>query len=267
MADEKGRARGPSFSDLLDLLDEMEHYIQPAGLARQSLSILIGRPLALVRASLQLELDGPPATDLGWSQSGRSNPPGFTRVKFPIRLGDMRKGRDGLIGYFVGDDYQTIRLSHGTPRAEGQENGYFEYDADIPLTCYPGAKPIMVTLLMDPQTGMHIRSGILPLKYIELPPYGVSDALSAMDITFLTAPVIAGPETPSIPLPSDIHGEWLWISPAKDGKVNEARAIGKGQERTPSLFGPIHIHEGWLKLHSDLKGAPDRAKDDKSGNS
>jgi hypothetical protein len=244
-----------SFSDFLHLIGEMDQYIHPSGeWQRQNLSILIGRPLALVRASLRLQLDGPPATDQSWIQSGRFNPQGFTKIEFPVRLGDLRKGQDGLVGYFVEDHFETIRLSSGAPDQPGVKNMYFEYNADLPLTLDPEAKPLRVTLLMDPQVGIHITSGILPTKFVELPPHGISDALSAMDITFLSAPLMGGrSEVPGLPLPGDIQGEWLWISTAEDGRLNEPKPVEKDRSKTPSLFSPMKIHEGWLTLRRALK--------------
>jgi hypothetical protein len=236
-------------------MGEVDQYIHPSGeRQQQNLSILIGRPLALVRASLQLQLDGPPATDQSWIQSGRFNPQGFTKIDFPVRLGDLRKGQDGLVGYFVEDHFETIRLSFGAPEQAGVKNMYFDYDADIPLTLDPDAKPLMITLLMDPQVGIHISSGILPTKFVELPPHGISEALSAMDVTFLAAPLIGGrSEVPGLPLPADIQGEWLWISSAEDGRRSEPKPAGKDKSKTPSLFSPLEIHEGWVTLRSALK--------------
>jgi hypothetical protein len=250
-----GGAKDNSFSDFLRLIGEMDQYIHPSGeWQQQNLSILIGRPLALVRASLRLQLDGPPATDQSWIQSGKFNPQGFTKIEFPVRLGDLRKGQDGLVGYFVEGHFETIRLGFGAPEQPGVKNIYFQYNADIPLTLDPEAKPLMVTLLMDPQVGIHITSGILPTKFVELPPHGISDALLAMDITFLSAPLIGGrSEVPSLPLPVDIQGEWLWISSAEDGRRNEPKPVEKDKSKTPSLFSPMKIHEGWLTLRSALK--------------
>ncbi len=107
------------FDDFLTALESALENIDPESIAQhEALALLMGRPIAVVRAALNLELRGRPAINQDWnvfrldierdlqSEAG----PGarlaaretdeFTRVRFPIRLGDERQLNDGLVGYW-----------------------------------------------------------------------------------------------------------------------------------------------------------------------
>lgn len=124
---------------------------------------------------------------------------------------------------------------------------------DLFLTCDPAADPVMLTLLMDPQAGVHISSGILPTKCITLPPHGISAALANLDLTFLAAPLLAGAaEPPTMPLPTDVPGDWYWIALTAEGPLT-VEPVGKEQAKTPSLFRPMQLYEGWVALRKSLQ--------------
>src|SRR5262249_15854846 len=76
-----------------------------------TLPVLTGRPMDLVRAALRIRLDGLPDYDESWEalklyyDKSQFTTRGFTDVLFPVRIGDVRQMRDGVIGYFAGNDY------------------------------------------------------------------------------------------------------------------------------------------------------------------
>ncbi len=101
-------------------------------------SVLIGRPLALVRAELRLEMDGLPPLDQArsWVEDPKSGEPlldqflsdtierktppkpnrfmstgGAENVRWPVRVGDRRSTNDGLVGFFKGDPVRLGDLS------------------------------------------------------------------------------------------------------------------------------------------------------------
>ncbi len=251
LADETGKARTGAFEDLLELI---------AGLAdasgrraeQKDLSVLVGQPLALVRASLKLDLLGPPAADQSWSRLADTAPPDFIHAPFGVRLGDRRKGPDGLIGYFAADDYGALHLSQDIePESGARADPYFRHGDAVPVTCDPEAPATPLTLLVDPRFGIHVSSGLLPTKVIDLPPELVSASLSTIEVPLLVAPVLGERRddgVPNIPLPTDLAGAWTWTwRPAPDAPA-ESRPITSETAPARSLFGTMALFEGWLEL-------------------
>lgn len=261
LAGTKGECTSTAFEDFLRLIRHIEDN-EPQQPQHQGLSVLMGRPLALLRASLRLDLLGPPAVDQSWSQlkAKATAEPGFTGVEFDVRLGNRRKGPDGLIGYFSADDYKLIRLAQHaedwSPTADQKGHQYFRANQSVRVTCNPSARPELLTLLLDPHLGVHISSGILPTKMIDLPSDLVSDALSKLELPLLVAPVLGErqPEgIPNIPLPGDMPGKWIWTwrpKPDVPAKFNE---VMTETAQARSLFKTMAIYEGWLGLR--LTGA------------
>jgi hypothetical protein len=261
LADAKtGKCTTRAFEDFLDLIRRIED-TEPRQAQRQALSVLMGRPLALVRASLRLDLFGPPAVDQGWGQldAAATASAGFTETPFEVRLGNRRKGPDGLIGYFPTDKdglthYELIRLAQNLDElVPGDKTGhqYFRVNQAERVTCNPNAPAARLSLLLDPHLGVHISSGILPTKVIDLPAELVADALSQLELPFLVAPVLGErqPDSiPNIPLPSDMPGNWLWTW--RPGPDSEAKCAPLSPETAParSLFKTMALYEGWLAL-------------------
>jgi len=228
-------------------------------------SVLVGRPLALVRASLRLELDGPPLRDE--TAIPPEQAPAYLSVKFPVRLGDRRLGADGLVGYFVDDAtdtaYDRLRLSADEDSAQGAPaHAYFHDQRDLQIQCDPGAGPIKLTLLLDPTPGVHLVSGILPVNRVHLPQPLVAATLSDLEMPFLVAPFlgerVTDPDSPRrMPLPTTGDKEWTWKFFADAHEEPREVDVRVDTESSPSLFATMALHEGWLSYHpSRAKPAP-----------
>lgn len=71
--------------------------------------LLMGRPLALVRAKLKLELRGQPAVNNSWTareavymnKEHKSNTLGFEKLRFAVRVGNAFQVEDGCLAYFL----------------------------------------------------------------------------------------------------------------------------------------------------------------------
>src|SRR5205085_7105147 len=109
------------------------------------LSVLIGRPVALVQALLRLELLGPPAINQSFAclsaESFTETDNGTTQVQFPAVLGDIDQMDDGLVGYFLqaGDRSKFDFTSFFTEGADGPgANGVVQpVQGTITLTAAP----------------------------------------------------------------------------------------------------------------------------------
>ena len=241
-----------------------------------SVSVLVGRPLALVRAEIVLEIPGLPALDqtASWRASGKDSAiqglleahglkrfpkneelkallptHGVERVRWPVRLGDRRAANDGLVGFFVGDPGPVSRPFYASWGFGGTiYQKVLEYAQNLSLDCLG---PLQVTLLMDPQARVHATSGFLPRVFLELPPAEAAGAKGAREVFFQTAPVLSPLAMPQIPKPSDDYGEWSWAyrpdvkNWAEHAELTSASDRGGFSDTYPT------IAEGWLKLKID----------------
>jgi len=248
---------GRFVADLLAAIDRTVTLIQPGG-GDPSLPVLLGRPLALVRASLGLELEGPPALDQSWrafaaaveadSPGEDRDAAGFPDVAVPVRLGDLAKIDDGLVGYFVDvggpDAYRTFYAAGAAgggsvvpPRADR-----------LLVRGRPGAEPLVVSMLVDPRAPVHATTGLLPVKQIRIPPDMYGEALRSLAATFLATPVLTPVAHLALPVARQGGFRWSWVERGADGWSE-----GPIAEIDPNAttFTPQRIAEGWLKLNRD----------------
>jgi hypothetical protein len=211
------------------------------------LSLLVGRPLALVRAELGFELAGLPAFDQGLEALGKSHSRGFTKAKFPVRLGEARKDNDGLVGYFMDDpEAKTAGAFYPASGTTGKAyQGVIEYGHALSLDC---ETPLAVTLLMDPRARVHAITGLLPKKAITLPPRASSAAKCAKEAFFQVAPMLSPGGAISIPKPSDDYGKWSWAYRPQVTGWQEVENVSTTADQAGFAPLPQKLSEGWLKL-------------------
>ncbi len=254
--------RGGAYVDaLLRTFDQTRTRVLPAGSpGTGSTGLLTGPPLALMQASLDLELHGLPAPDQSFAallrDASQADPlarttHGLPDLELPVLLGNYDELNDGLYGYFrAAPSRQPGFYDFGTfyaPAAvEGAHPG-LRTPAVEPLTVRAGAAPVSLALLLDPHAAVHAYSGLLPVKSISVPPPLYTDALAQLRVTFLTAPVLqAGPGL-SLPLPTDdTGGEWQWVERQPEGQWRVAAISNPTQQAT--LQNASAIAEGWLQL-------------------
>jgi len=244
-----------ALQSFLSVIDETLGTINPLGSRRgDNLSVLVGRPLALVRASLKLTLLGGPDYDQSWDalmtfyNTGKFVTEGFDAVKLPIRLGDVQRTQDGTLGYFLGDDYgQFFSTLAALPKGDDAQT-YVEFGIPIPLASDPDLDAQMLTLLVDPRLGTHATSDILPTKEISVPPHYVSDALQNMDITFRIGPLLSDRDTLQVPLPGNVSGIWSWVFQPDVTGWEEDTDLSTVDSKAQLAGKPKHINEGWLKI-------------------
>lgn len=248
---------GAAFAALLQSMNDAMSVGGGAGSVQNpNLSLLIGRPLALVRARLALELDGSPALAQGWSETAKPQQQRtghIDSVKFPVRLGDRQKwndvwvGEDGLIGFFQNRQYNSFFPAFGL---KGRDDEYNRYSF-VPQISIAG--PLDLTLLMDPSRGVCVTSGILPRQLCEFPHDDIASTLENKQIIFYTGPVLspqAAADKPEIrmPHPSDIYGQWSWTHHPAVEVWREEEITDTQKEPGHFSEAPLEIAEGWLKL-------------------
>ena len=261
-----GKNRGAAFKELMDTIDETLWSIDPLGFRQnQSISVLIGRPLALLNAGVGMEFLGCPAcsqtySDLMAYPEKGFNTRGFEKGYWPVRMGDISQICDGLLGYFVQDgqgDYRIFHTPHGASQPK-QPSGYVSYDHTLKLNLETARQQVHVTLLMDPRAELHLTSGILPVSVAQLPPDYVSGTLDTLSVTFGITPLVNPPERVCLPLPSvDASFFWSWIERSGIEEWQEISKITDDNAKPAFPDQRCIIKEGWLKLtHKADAGTP-----------
>lgn len=208
------------------------------------MAVLLGRPLALVQASLSLELQGLPAgywkTDGAWTFETED----FEKLRVPVRLGGMALPADGLVGYLL-DEAPCLFASEGATRRLG-ENTHIKYDQSLSVAC--AGDPLKLTLLMDASARVHASTGILPRHFIQLPEE-VGKQVSLIEAVYIAVAPVLGARSeesaaqPTMPRPSDAFGQWSWAT--RPSMV--WHAIKPADDRARFAEG-LTLSEGWLKL-------------------
>ncbi len=259
-----------ALSSILRVIDTTLWTVDPfAHSGDEHLSLLIGHPVAVMRARLTLEVNEP------------IRPDALQAERVPVRLGALAQWQDGLLAYFVDDDYRTLHLpdpsAAGFARPIGPGQGflqnatrtsdYYEHFAsDIGVNAVEGATPvahdfvdasdvvfvrpgqtILLTLLMEPHSVVHVTAGLVPRKAIGMRREWVTNGLAQIAPTFRFGPVLVDPKRIRMPVASELHGTWSWChrvdatSWKEDAVVN---SLGDGELPRD----PVEGQEGWLKL-------------------
>jgi hypothetical protein len=261
-----------ALSALLRMVDATLWSTDPVGRAgNEHLSLLVGHPLALVRAELRLEVQSDPQASTlqgGLYNDARAE---LERTPLPVRLGEVLALDDGLMGYFVNDDYSRFYPVHESlaPQAlaSGPGEGYLgsmalpvdtaahpvehPYIDRTPLVDIRPGQRVRLTLVLDPRGAVHATCGFLPRKKIELMREHVAPALDALAFTFRIGPVLVDPDTIRMPLPAEIAGGWSWVRRVNVTTWKEDPVVRASQDALlPDT--PAMLSEGWLKLTGSL---------------
>ena len=229
--------------------------IDPENFAQhQSFVLLMGRPIAVVRASINFELQGLPAINQDWNifrQEIARNAPleerdtdDFVQVNIPIRIGEYRQLNDGVIGYWkeekagTGTDYRYENDIFYAPQSDIIESDKIETqyvnqdvnreveEGSINIIQSIGGEPQTLTMLVDPRGVFHATSGVLPSKAISIPPEHYAKALANIQATFLTAPILTEQTQQGnlkLPLPKSPDYDWVWLE--KQGREKWAELL------------------------------------------
>ena len=196
----------------------LERIDPPVLTSQQDTAVLVGRPLAVVRASVDLQLQGLPAADQTWTalrhdlRSDSRQTAGFTGVAVPVRIGDYRQLSDGLVGYWVEtpggfDDVFNAPLSDPVddPGIRTHAGG------EISILQSPDSPAQTLTMLVDPRGSLHATCGVLPVKTIGIPAEQYADALGRIEVTFPAGPILSSPRDVEVPLPAGREDAWSWV--------------------------------------------------------
>lgn len=263
--------------------------IEPQAFAQyRALSVMIGRPLALVRANLGIRLEGglkdneSYAAFLNTLYGGREasnldllppNPPTtnhYERVLIPVRVGDRNRLSDGVVGYWNDLDLELSCQTFYSPKSDAalldaSSTGKGErFGPPKILPFSDGSTPcnqlnlpavgdgVDLTLLIDPRCEVNVHCGLLPAKKLTIPSEFYTPSLKNMALTFLATPILTSTSQVQIPLPSQPGYNWSWLT-RTNSSTWQTVGLDSNQNQVAGagqmpVFSTQELTEGWLKL-------------------
>ena len=203
----------PKLLDLLKLIDRGLQRIRPAS-ARRDVA-LFGRPLALVSATIGLELFGKawadPTARAPSARPSTTGDPSLDDLLLRVSLGCSHNTEDGLIGYFVNGKYNRLVVNH-LPAMTDLRSGYVsQQQADTVSVGFRTS--VSLTLLMDPWGSVQAACGLVPAKSITLADAVLDKAVAQLETSFRVGPVLLQGDKLALPAPAGDKGTWNFTGP------------------------------------------------------
>ncbi|KNG92098.1 hypothetical protein [Pseudaestuariivita atlantica] len=246
---------GAGFRNFLAAIDETLWTVDPlGGRADQNLSVLVGRPLAVVRARYGLELDGLEMSNMSWRDTLLDYGIDIGKLQFQLKLGSTQLYDDGLMGYFdpgqTGEDYTTFNAVH-MPESRGPATPpYLKQVAPGNfLTSAFDGNFTYLTMILDPRGDIHAFTGILPHKTITLPDTFVEGPMQTFQLNFRSGPIVTPTQQIRIPYPTERHGSWSFVQRASPGAEEYlVKSLVRTTEQARLDTTPPALVEGWLRF-------------------
>jgi len=277
---EEGQTRESALSALLRAIDTTLWTVDSfASLGSEHVAGLVGRPIAVVRAQLRLELRAPVDVDLSdaqraaeWAQVEQE----AARHAFPVRIGELTRSDDGVLGFFVDDDFSRFRLvdkviaataadggrsrgqlgvfdkSAGLPPASAITHPYIAGTDDADTLLLHIGQTVTLTILMHPSGKATLTSGVLPRKALALARDWVGPGLAAIAPSLRTGPVLVETDLDTegqVRLPKvSVFGKdqnFLWRDTPATWRTD---AILAATQTALLPDAPAELREGWIRV-------------------
>jgi hypothetical protein len=241
------------------------------------MATLVGRPVAVVRAEVRLEVVSDaamPGLTAAQAAARAAAYASLAQQTFEVRLGALTRFQDGLLGYFVDDDYRRYFPVHssvpkealpaaphtgflgpadsaGLPAGQPVDHPYVEPDPTI--TVHPG-QTVRLTLLMDPGGEVHVTSGVVPRKSVSLLRDWTDTALARITPSFRVGPVLVDPTTVSMPKATGLPTDQLWSYRDAPTTWQDRQIMAATKEAILPERGPV-AQEGYVRARRESDGA------------
>jgi hypothetical protein len=232
---------------------------------------LVGRPVAVVRATLRLDvpddIDELTVTEAGGADARRAAFDALAAQRFPVRIGDLGRSDDAVLGFFVDDDYTRFHVvdkvvaAHAfdsgrhrghlgllgeveTPSTDPINHPYLELEDT--LLVKPG-QVVRLTILMLPAGKVHLTTGIVPRKSLALADDWTSAGLRKLVPSLRVGPVLVDPAEIRMPLVASLGADQNFIRRTgpltwKDDPIVAATSAAL----LPKI--PHEAQEGWVRV-------------------
>jgi hypothetical protein len=201
----------PRLLQLLSMIDGALERIRPAAARRDN--VLVGRPLALVNATIGLELFGKAWTDPNAPPSAVREGTGnatLDALRVRVNLGDSYSIEDGLVGYFNGGVYNRVVATQLPDQLPSSD---YIKDSRLESLRVGFSAPEQLTLLMDPWGSVQAACGIVPAKTITLAHADLDQVVGNMEASFRVGPVLLEADRITLPTPAGEKGTWSFYGP------------------------------------------------------
>jgi len=268
-----------ALSAALRIIDSTLWSVDPYGhTGDEHMALLIGHPIVVLRAQLRIEVREPVTPDV------------VNQTRIPVRIGALVHWQDGLMGYFVNDDYSRLYCADaavaGFAREVGPGRGFLQqinlvpdfyqtFADDIGAGVDKGATPVNhpyiddsgvlfvqpnqtvnLTLLVEPHSVVHATTGVTPRKEIGVRRNWVADALAKLSPTFRFGPLLVDPKRIRMPVSGDINGgSWSWDHRTDVTTWAEDHVVNSTGDARISA-DPAKGQEGWLRIVPKTDGDP-----------
>ncbi len=222
-----GTEGGPAESALsafLRAIDTTLWTVDPiSGAGSSAVASIIGRPVAVVRTVLSVDV----ADDLGTltlddgARAARAQAySDLTRLGVPVRIGELTRTDDGVLGWFADDDYSRMhvvdKLVRDEALAAGPGQGHFGpwgttpvvpdpqpidhpyLDTDDTVMVHPGS-PRLLTVLMLPGSTASVTCGLVPRVTVQLQRAWYAPGLEKLSPSIRVGPVLVDPGQVRLP--------------------------------------------------------------------
>jgi hypothetical protein len=260
-----------ALSALLRAIDTTLWTVDPFGsLGKEHIAGLVGRPIAVVAARLSLDVYSDVSDRVYADDSLRTGRESAYRnlatLELPVRLGELTRSDDGLLGYFVDDDYSHFHVVDKVIVAEalpsGRCRGVLATDGPPPeqplpidhpyvdssgvLQIHPG-QTVRLTLLMHPGGKAYLTSGILPRTYRALARDWVDPGLKVLAPSLRCGPLLIDADKVRLPKVASFPAAQLFThrdTPTswKDDPILAATQSALLPDQAPE------VQEGWVRI-------------------
>ena len=267
-----------ALSALLRAIDTTLWTVDPiAGAGSAELAAIVGRPIAVVRAVIEVDVAddlGSLALDAGDGPTGRLGRgreyAALAQVEVPVRLGEITRPDDGLLAWFVDDDYSRVHLVDAAvadlAREAGPGRGHLGaygqtpvepaidpithpyIDPNSELVLRPGI-PRVLTLLMAPGAAVHVTSGVVPRSRTALSRSWFAPGLDTLVPSIRVGPVLVDPGDVRLPLVAALGEHQLLTT--REGPLGwrDDAILAAGSSALLPDRATI-LREGWIRVGS-----------------
>ena len=265
-----------ALSALLRAIDTTLWTIDPLGtVGSGAVAGLVGRPIAVVRATLRLDVDpdvdalayaGDPEAERALRAQAYAE---LAARALPARLGELTRTDDGLLAYAVDDDYSRLSLTAPEVRTRAKVSGRLrgqltvfgrgsvqpvaESEITHPYVAGPSAVTlrsgvtVRLTLLLSPGSKVHATCGVLPRKSLALARDWFHDALVRLSPSFRFGPVLTDPDAVRLPMVTGLGDRQEYTRRDTPITWRDDPIVAATQTAyLPDL--PSALSEGWIRV-------------------